>query len=334
MLYNRWTQPGLPYPWNYTMEERQTMPGTELQDRAYTSLYLSEFSRNYMTHWAIDLTSPDGTPRNKELFEWMTAYRMDTAGIAEDLIGKVRCNYSFVFVAPDDFRGLGIVTTIYFGEKFNDEFLYTPSSRKIRRLPQAARQDVIPGTIGRWEDFPQVKPFSDIDYVVKTTALYNGPPEGTYAYTLNTREENINYGIDGVGEPSFVYELRPHSDSYWYGLQRWMVGMKSLSSWYEEAYDHKGEIFRLRVNRRGLAAEDPRLRNKEGPFMGNKGQTYPALHGWELMWGGEHITEVNTGFRMSWYMIEFWYDYPSMPRDIVNLENLRKEPVRKIIFWE
>ena len=68
--------------------------------------------------------------------------------------------------------------------------------------------------------------------------------------------------------------------------------------------------------------------------MGNKGQTYPALHGWELLWGGEHITEVNTGFRMSWYMIEFWYDYPSMPRDIVNLENLRKEPVRKILFWE
>ena len=104
-----------------------------------------------MTYWAIDLTSPDGTPRNKELFEWMTAYRMDTAGIAEDLIGKVRCNYSFVFVAPDDFRGLGIATTNHFGEKFNDEFLYTPSSRKIRRLPQAARQDVIPGTIGRWE---------------------------------------------------------------------------------------------------------------------------------------------------------------------------------------
>ena len=133
-------------------------------------------------------------------------------------------------------------------------------------------------------DFPQVKPFNDIDYVVKTTALYNGPPEGTYGYTLNTREEKINYGIDGVGEPAFVYELRPHSDSYWYGLQRRMVGMKSLSSWYEEAYDHKGEIFRLRVNRRGLAAEDPRLRNKEGPFMGNKGQTYPALHGW-----GTHV---------------------------------------------
>ena len=265
MLYNRWTQPGLPYPWDYTMEERQTMPGTELHDRAYTSLYFSEFSRNYMTHWAIDLTSPDGTSRNKELFEWMTAYRMDTAGIAEDLIGKVRCNYSFVFVAPDDFRGLGIAATIYFGEKFNDEFLYTPSSRKIRRLPQAARQDVIPGTIGRWEDFPQVKPFNDIDYVVKTTALYNGPPEGTYGYTLNTREEKINYGIDGVGEPAFVYELRPHSDSYWYGLQRRMVGMKSLSSWYEEAYDHKGEIFRLRVNRRGLAAEDPR---QGGPVHG------------------------------------------------------------------
>ena len=334
VMYNRWTQPGLPYPWDYTMEERQTMPGTELHDRAYTSLYFSEFSINYMTHWAVDVTSPDGTPRNKELYEWLTSYRMDTSGIAEDLVGKVRCNYSFAFTAPDDFRGLGIATTIYLGEKFNDEFLYTPSSRKVRRLPQAARQDFIPGTIGRWEDFPQVKPFNDIDYVVTGTALYSGPTAGQYGTTMDSKAEQVNIGIDGIGEPAFVYELRPHSDSYWYGMQRRMIGMKSLSSWNEEAYNHQGKLFRLRTNRRGVVAEDPRMRNKEGPFIGPGGEMYHELQGWEPLWGGEYITQINSGFVMSWYMLEFWYDYPTMPRDIVNLENLRKEPVRKILFWE
>ena len=37
---------------------------------------------------------------------------------------------------------------------------------------------------------------------------------------------------------------------------------------------------------------------------------------------------------MDWYMNYFWINYGAMPRDIVNLDNLSKEPVRKILFWE
>jgi hypothetical protein len=33
-------------------------------------------------------------------------------------------------------------------------------------------------------------------------------------------------------------------------------------------------------------------------------------------------------------MNKFWVNYDKMPRDAVNVENLSKEPVRKILFWE
>ena len=65
----------------------------------------------------------------------------------------------FPFVAPNDFRGLGISTVIYYGQRRSTTNFCTPSSSAVRRLPQAARQDIIPGKIVRWEDFPQVKPF-------------------------------------------------------------------------------------------------------------------------------------------------------------------------------
>ena len=229
----------------------------------------------------------------------------------------------FTFVAPDDFRALGLQTTIYHGERFNEEFLYTPSSRKIRRLPQAARQDVIPGAIGRWEDFPQVKPFPDIDYRAVGTALYKGKPDGTFGFSMNTKGEQLGMGMDGVGEPCWVLELTPNSSSYWYAKQRRFIGIKTGSSWYEDVFDSKGALTRTRVNRRSIAKGDPRMQNP-----------YAGLEDWQIIWGQEYFAEPKTGFTMAWYMINFWLNYDKMPHDIVNVENLQKEPVRKILFWE
>ena len=182
-IYDRWTQPGLPYPWEISVEERVKQDGSEIHDRSYTALYFNEFGDNYITEWSIDLISPNGTIRDKRLFEWMIAYRLNPDGLPKSMAEKVRAQYMFTFVAPNDFRGLGMSTTIYHGEAFNDEFLYLPAARRVRRLPQAARQDIIPGTIVRWEDFPQVKPFPDVDYVVVGHTLYAGQPEGTMGFT-------------------------------------------------------------------------------------------------------------------------------------------------------
>ncbi|MEQ8660772.1 MAG: hypothetical protein RLW62_08145, partial [Gammaproteobacteria bacterium] len=122
-IYDRWTQEGLPYPWEQPLEERVKNDGREVHDRSYTALYFNEFGENYITEWSIDLTSPDGTARNKKLFEWMVSYRQNQDGLPASLVGKVRAQYMFTFVAPNDFRGLGISTTIYHGDKFNEEFL-------------------------------------------------------------------------------------------------------------------------------------------------------------------------------------------------------------------
>ena len=75
--------------------------------------------------------------------------------------------------------------------------------------------------------------------------------------------------------------------------------------------------------------------NGDGPFVlpGGEGMTN-ELGGYELMWGGEAFTDVKSGFLMTWYMNTLYWNHDTVPRDIVNLENLRKEPVRKILFWE
>ncbi len=322
-IYDRWVQPGLPYPWELSVEDRLKNDGPEVHDRSYTALYFNEFGENYITEWSIDLTSPDGTQRNKKLFEWMIAYRQNPDGLPKSLVGKVRAQYMFTFVAPNDFRGLGISTTIYHGEKFNDEFLYTPAARRVRRLPQAARQDIVPGTIVRWEDFPQVKPFPDIDYKIVGYTLYAGQPDGSLGFATETEGEKINIGIDGVCEPSYILEITPHSASYWYAKQRRIIGIKTGSSWYEEVFDSKGEVIRQRVNRRAIATSDPRLQNAND-----------ELEDWQMIWAGEFFFEPKSGFRMDWYMNKFWINYDAMPRNVVNVDNLSKEPVRKILFWE
>lgn len=324
-IYDRWTQPGLPYPWELSVDERVAQTGAEIHDRSYTALYFGEFGENYITRWAIDLISPDGTHRDKELHEWMVSYRRNKAGLPASEVEKVRAKYMFTFIAPNDFRGLGISTTIYHGDKFNDEFLYTPAARRVRRLPQAARQDIIPGTIMRWEDFPQVKPFPDIDYKVVGYTLYGGQSSDTIGFRVQgqTKGETVGIGIDGVCEPSYVIEFTPQSKSYWYAKQKRIIGIKTGSSWYEEVYDSKGEIMRHRVVRRSIAKGDPRMQNAK-----------PDLEDWQMIWGQEYIWEPKTGFRMDWYMNQFWLDYDAMPRDIVNLDNLQKEPTRKILFWE
>jgi len=327
IIYGRWTQAGLPYPWELSLEERlDQFDGAEVHDRSYTALYFNEFGENYITDWNIDLMSPDGTERNKTLHEWMLAYRINQDGLPKSLVGKIRARYMFTFVAPNDFRGLGISTTIYFGDKYNDEFLYTPAARRIRRLPQAARQDIIPGSIVRWEDFPQVKPFPDIKYNIVGHELYAGRPDNEFGHRVGedrTHGEKVNMGIDGVCEPSYVLEIVPDSDSYWYAKQRRVIGIKTGSSWYEEIFNSNGEITRTRSNRRSVAHSDPRLQNAN-----------EELEDWQLIWGGEHFYEPLSGFSMSWYMNKFWINQKSIPRDIVSADNLSKEPVRKILFWE
>ena len=74
-IYDRWAQPGLPYPWEESLDDRVKQDGREVHDRSYTALYFNEFGENYITWWSIDVTSPNGTKRDKELFEWMISYR-------------------------------------------------------------------------------------------------------------------------------------------------------------------------------------------------------------------------------------------------------------------
>ena len=325
-IFKRWIAPGLPYPWEVPLEKRvDTFKGAEVHDRSYTALYFNEFGESYITDWNIDLMSADGVERNKTLHEWMIAYRINQEGLPKGLVGKVRARYMFTFVAPNDFRGLGITTTVYFGEKFNDEFLYTPAARRVRRLPMAARQDIIPGSIVRWEDFPQNKPFPDIDYTRKGFELYKGVPNNVFGMREGDDRihgEIVNEGIDGVCEPSYVLEIVPKNKGYWYGRQRRVIGILTGSSWWEEAFNWSGEVFRERVNRRSMAYLDPRLQNP-----------YKELEAWQMIWGGEHFYEPLSGFQMSWYMNKFYINLHDLPRDLVGVDNLSKEPVRKILFW-
>ena len=85
-IYDRWTQPGLPYPWEKPVEERVKHDGREVHDRSYTALYFNEFGDNYITEWSIDLISPNGTLRDKRLFEWMVAYRQNPDGLPKSLV--------------------------------------------------------------------------------------------------------------------------------------------------------------------------------------------------------------------------------------------------------
>ena len=106
-----------------------------------------------------------------------------------------------------------------------------------------------------------------------------GRREGLYGTRGETYAEKHNVGIDGLGEPAWVIELRATDDSYWYAKQRRVIGMKALNSWYEENYDNKGEVIRLRRMVRGLVADDVRMTNAEGRLRRPGGKFVPDLMG-------------------------------------------------------
>ena len=71
-----------------------------------------------------------------------------------------------------------------------------------------------------------------------------------------------------------------------------------------------------------MAYLDPRLQNP-----------HAELEAWQMIWGGEHFYEPLSGFQMSWYMNKFYINLHDLPRDLVGVDNLSKEPIRKILFW-
>ena len=104
VFYERWVQPATSSPGKTRWQNASNMRGGHPQSRLYAGGF-REFGLNYMTQWNVEMFSPDGTPRHKEAFEWATSVSARFGWVAGRLIGTVLAQYSFVFIAPDDFRG-------------------------------------------------------------------------------------------------------------------------------------------------------------------------------------------------------------------------------------
>src|SRR5207249_890652 len=189
--------------------------------------------------------------RDKTGFEWNTWYspskrvpkwRWDPEPLPEQE-GEPYRKYVFLFRSPRDLLKVGFLQIQFQGKnKEDDNYLYVPTVRKVRRLATANRQDMIGGLIGRQEQNALMTPIHH--YKMLRTELYNPPADrlglGGGGEPVNP-DENVKR-LDGIGEPCWVYETTPFREDWWFAKQIYYVGIFTLTNWYIESYDREGRV--------------------------------------------------------------------------------------------
>ena len=66
--YAKWTEKGLPFPFDLSMEERAKLPADELYDRCIAWHYYGSYMKGGADMWNNLVVKPDGSLREKQYF--------------------------------------------------------------------------------------------------------------------------------------------------------------------------------------------------------------------------------------------------------------------------
>ncbi|MGE0521322.1 MAG: outer membrane lipoprotein-sorting protein [Candidatus Binatia bacterium] len=195
--------------------------------------------------FCFDIISSGGGVRTRCGIEWKKAYvRPEQRAVYESTNPPLLSKRFIVLTAPRTVRGVGFVTNVYDdANKEQDNWLYLPSVRKVRRLATASKQDYFAGTPIRNEDLPQVSPYNHNNQVIKVALFADPGPE--YFGFGNSGWERKEEFLDGIGCPHWVVEVTPKERPYWFDKKESWVNMFIYGVSHERAYDEKGEIVRV-----------------------------------------------------------------------------------------
>jgi len=307
------------WPLDIPVNDRQKLDGKTFHDYFYFNTPVPCSYNDFGDKYWGRMLGPRGNEYEVGGFEILKRYRKQ----AECGEGEVSHKYLFIQTEPEDSSGVGLLQIVYCGEKADDNFLYIPAVRKVRRLATGSRQDFLARSLFRNEDNALCKPIHN--YKITGTTLLGPEPKEQLGWDPDDprNPEPIWRGEDhthcrGYGEPALVMEITPFREDWWMAKEIKRVGIQSSYYWYGDAYDKEGRLIRKFNVPQGIWYH-PRDEGKENPL--------PYLH-----WDGCPIFDYLTGYHCLIYSQQVNMDF-GVPENIFRERTLTKE-VRKLIFWK
>lgn len=235
---------GPQWPYNIPDSEFEKLSAKDIWGYYYISYLFPTYEDFTEEFWGA-LEGPKGNKYSAGGLEWIKRYRKS----AECAEGAVDWKYLFVQTNPEDVAGVGMLQIVYCGEKTEDNFLYTPTTRKVRRLASASRQDFVPRTLWRNEDNGLCKPIHN--YKITGTKILGAQPkefpgwdpDDKRGLDMNWRGEDRRM-LRGYGEPCLVMEVTPYREKWWFAKSIYCVGAKTKKFWWNEVFDQEGRLIR------------------------------------------------------------------------------------------
>lgn len=269
-----------PYPpLDKTMDERAELDGYEAM-RGWVLVEDTSQMLDWKGGFCFDIISAGGGVRTRCGIEWKRTYLRDEWKEVYEGSSPPMLNKRFiVLIAPRSVRGVGFLTYVYdHPDREQDNWLYLPSVRKIRRLATASKQDYFAGTPLRNEDLPQTSPYNH-NYKIQKLALMGDPGPEQWGFG-NSGWEKKEERPDGIGCPHWVVEATPKESEYWFAKKIVWINMFTYGIDQEFAYDKNGDLIRIGwYNHRPANLIDP-----------NAPPSY-------LIWNTDSFHDLRTGYK-------------------------------------
>lgn len=306
------------FPYNHTLEEREKFTAFDVQNSAtFFGPFVTgpiDLEDGFDAH----LYSPTGYRRDKtgmEFNKWYLEGRTKHVWDKDATSGDPYRKYLFIFRTPQDLSKTAFFQVQYQGQKEDDNFLYNPVVRKVRRLATANRQDVIGGLVLRQEQNSLMTPIHN--YKMLGSGLLKLPEnDAMFGYDAGEDKQSpaaTYIRADGLGEPCWIYETTPFREDWWFARQVNYVGIFSMINWRTDSFDREGRLTQ-RV-----------MWNQELVPAGTASRGIPAGRDKYLAWGGALFKDYTTGFWVVTYPTERTLN-PPLPETIYNTNTLLQEP--------
>jgi hypothetical protein len=314
--YAQWTQPGLPTPWELSVEQRPSLSGDEVVNRCYGGNEYAPYAKNYWDSLVVKIYRPDGSLRGQtdmmETYSDMTlkkGYEYISPSDQQTVLRK----YIWDYAAPDEIKGEGGVTTTFVDPHLApQDTLYLPSVRKVRRLAGAVSSQYFPGLINRYEDVSHTNALPELNYQVVGFELFN--PDSTKPQYRPDYLPEVKR-VDGAGDVAVIVEITPKPGvSWWYAKRLYKCGLQEMNYFYDEAFDENGKLLR-RTEKSMMTGSRLHMGTPAGG---------PAPD-WYQSWGMMSVQDFDTGFTSDAYVTVGGFN-ADLPRAVFTDNTLYREP--------
>jgi len=303
------------YPLDRTMDERAKLDGYEVM-RGWVLLEDTSQMLDWKGGFCFDIISAGGQVRTRCGIEWKRAYtRAELQDVYRSTKPPMLNKRFIVLTAPRSVRGIGFLTFVYDDPvKEQDNWLYLPSVRKVRRLATASKQDYFAGTPLRNEDLPQISPHNH-NFKVIRTELFADPGAKQWGFGTSGWEAKEERP-EGIGCPHWVVEVTPKESEYWFAKKTAWINMFTFGVDLENAYDKNGELLRTGYyNHRPATLIDPNA--PPSYLIWDTDSYYDLRTGYKSVFWGAHRRK-NVSWEESFFDTKF-------PEDIFNPDLLVNE---------